>query len=110
MEEWLASKRTFGYLLEIIGVGLIVYAFKLQADNNAHNAAGAFLGLAPEGTTAPYLVGAAGLAAIVLGWFMIRRPDSQSRLAAGWHDDPDSPHRLRYHDGQQWTEKTAEKS
>ncbi|MDQ1249042.1 MAG: hypothetical protein QG597_3416 [Actinomycetota bacterium] len=31
------------------------------------------------------------------------------RLVPGWYDDPESPTRLRYWDGERWTDKTADK-
>ena len=47
-------------------------------------------------------------------WALIswaRRGDRpRSAISAGWHDDPESPTRLRYHDGTAWTERTADKA
>lgn len=31
-------------------------------------------------------------------------------LAPGWHDDPESPARLRYYDGAAWTDRTSDKT
>lgn len=38
-------------------------------------------------------------------WHTRKAPD----ITAGWHDDPESPTLLRYHDGNDWTERTASK-
>jgi len=37
-------------------------------------------------------------------------PPATERIPMGWHDDPESPTRLRYHDGTAWTDRTADKT
>jgi H+/Cl- antiporter ClcA len=67
----------------------------------------------PPGMWVAY--GAAGL--LVLGAIIVwssagthapTRPTA-SPMTPGWYDDPDSPKLLRYWDGSEWTQKTANK-
>ena len=54
----------------------------------------------------------AGIVLLGLG-FQDRRhwqaAQQKTPLPAGWHDDPESPDRLRYYDGAVWTDRVAEK-
>jgi len=101
--------RTYGIWLLVGGAAAIGLAFFLQAQVNASSAASRYAGLGASGSPAPWVVGGAGVLAILIGIFVLAQKSAGSRIAAGWHDDPDSPKRLRYHDGERWTEKTAEK-
>lgn len=62
------------------------------------------------------LLGLALVAAIVfvaLGLVGLARRSPSPRppvIPMGWHDDPYDPGLLRYHDGAQWTDRTAAKS
>lgn len=72
---------------------------------------GAILALVPR--TSPLgvitLVAAAVLA--VIAWHKRSTADNPTpaTLPPGWLDDPETPHRLRYWNGQAWTDKTADK-
>lgn len=111
------TKRTWGILLIVLGAAAIGLAFYLQAQNNSANAVASLLGSRGSGTPAPWIVGGAGVVAIIAGFVVMamgapaaaNEPGKRS-IQMGWHDDPETPGRLRYHDGTQWTDRTAEKS
>lgn len=111
------TKRTWGILLIVLGAAAIGLAFFLQAQSNSANAVASLMGGRGSGTPAPWIVGGAGVVAIIAGFVVMAMgsPDSATpagkrSIPMGWHDDPESPGKLRYHDGTQWTDKTADKT
>jgi hypothetical protein len=95
-------------ILRLAGLLAIAAAFWLQSQANASNAAGAYAGLAASSSPLPWVVGGAGVLAIIAS-FLVPSESKPPVRAVGWHDDPDDPQRLRYWDGAAWG-RTAEKS
>lgn len=96
----------------VIGAVLIAVGFYAQARTNKHNAVGAFLGREAEGSAVPWVLGVLGAIMVLAAVAMVvqvNRPAVNSRIPMGWHDDPHDPSRLRYHNGSDWTERTADK-
>ena len=94
-------------ILRLGGLIAIAAAFWLQAQANASNAAGAYAGIAASPSPLPWVVGGAGVLAIIASLVGPSESKPPAR-AVGWHDDPDDPTRLRYWDGTAWG-KSAEK-
>lgn len=92
--------------LRLGGLVAIAIAFWLQAQANASNAAGAYAGLSSSSSPLPWVVGGAGVLAILAT--LVGSSTAPAKRAPGWYDDPDDPRRLRYWDGSAWG-KTAAK-
>jgi len=106
----LKTADVWGLLLAAAGLVLLGLAWRASAAHTTDANVAALLGRPREGTVAPWVLGGAGALCLVVAgvalWAGSRRP----RVPAGWHDDPDDPRRLRYHDGTGWTQRTADKS
>ena len=61
--------------LRIGGLLAIAAAFWLQAQANASNAAGAYAGIAATGSPLPWVVGGAGILAIIASFVVPREPE-----------------------------------
>ena len=100
-------------MLAVAGAALIGLAFYIQAQANADNAVRELLGTRAEGSAGPWVVGAVGAILLVFALVLVVLGSQQSRPGAipmGWHDDPQDPSRLRYHDGSDWTDRTTAKA
>lgn len=100
-------------MLGLAGAALIGLAFRIQAQANADNAVRDLLGTRAQGTMGPWVVGAVGAILLVFALVLVVLDGQQSRpreVPMGWHEDPHDPTLLRYHDGSDWTDRTAAKS
>ena len=87
-------------LLALVGAGAAVYAAELVPRAPARRPSGAGRGADPT-FTGPLGGGAAGSDRSAAG------PCRWGGIAPGWYDDPHRQARLRYYDGQNWTEQTS---
>lgn len=106
------TRRTWAALVAVVGAAAVGYGFYLQAQANSSNAVSGMLGLRSQATAAPWVVGGIGALLLLLALILVvaGSPASNQRaVAMGWHDDPNRPDLLRYHDGKRWTDRTAAK-
>lgn len=98
--------------IAVAGAGAIGLGFYLQAQSNARNAAYGFAGMASEQTFAPWAAGGIGVVLLLIALVLVATAPpgpERERVEKGWHDDPQDSAKLRYHNGRQWTLRTAEK-
>lgn len=113
------TKKTWGLLLIVVGAVAIGIAFYMQAQLNSASVVAELTGRRASGSPGPWFMGGVGVLAILAGIVLlatgsrppvVATPPATPAVPMGWHDDPESPSRLRYHDGTKWTDRTAEKS
>lgn len=118
--------KTLGWILFIIGLAGIPLGFYLQAQQNASAAADMMFGYGSHGSPAPWIVGIGGVVLLLVGLVLLvtahREPSGANTgmtypstsprpaVSMGWHDDPESPSYLRYHDGVAWTDRRVLKT
>lgn len=103
--------RKGGAWMLVIGIALLVGSYVALENDRSRMRVDMFSGFGSgDPSPVPYIIGAFGGLAILVAIVMFVVPERQvPTVTAGWHDDPNSPDLLRYHDGSAWTERTASK-
>ncbi|TQM65057.1 DUF2510 domain-containing protein [Humibacillus xanthopallidus] len=107
------TRRGWVWILGLLGAASIAWGFRLQSNANFDNAVRGYLGVRERGTAAPWVFGILGAVLLVIALGIViagSRQQVTTTIPMGWHDHPDDPTKLRYHDGNSWTNRTADKT
>ncbi len=110
------SRKMLAYALGLIGVGSVLFGLVVATQAQGPELGSALGSCQVDAFSSVYVALGAGalllLGALVswlsAGWRAETITYTQS-LIPGWYDDSGTPHKLRYWDGSDWTEATADK-